>query len=133
MTDHNPNVEVLPPEGDKGRGLPPESERNWAMLCHLSAFVGYVIPFGHLLGPLLLWLLKGESLPLVNDQGKEALNFQLSMTIYYIVAGVLIFAIIGIPILVVLVLFHLIMIIVASVRAKGGERYRYPLTIRLIR
>ncbi len=133
MTDRNPNVEILPPAGESGRALPPESERNWAMLCHLSAFAGYLFPFGHIIGPLVVWLFKGESLALVSDQGREALNFQLSMTIYYVVAGVLILAVIGIPLLVALVLFHLVMIVVASVKAKGGERYRYPLTIRMVR
>jgi hypothetical protein len=57
-------------------------ERNWAMTCHLASFAGYVLPLGNIIGPLVAWLMKRDEFPLVDDQGKEALNFQISMTIY---------------------------------------------------
>ena len=83
--------------------------RMWAMFCHISAFAVFVIPFvGHILGPLLIWILKKEEFPFVDDQGKEALNFQLSITIYGIISSILIFIVIGIPILIVLGLFALL-------------------------
>jgi uncharacterized protein len=108
-------------------------ERNWAMACHLSALAGVSgIPFAHIFGPLVVWLIKKDQFPLVDDQGKESLNFQLSMTIYAMVAFVLCFVLIGIPILLGLIAFDFIMVIIACVKAAEGEPFRYPLTLRLI-
>jgi len=115
-----------------------KNERMWAMLCHLSSFVGYVIPlfvgyaipFANIFGPLVIWLIKRENGPLVDHQGKESLNFQISMTIYYIVSFFLVFVGIGIILLPLLALFGLIMVIIAAVKANSGTYYRYPLTIR---
>jgi uncharacterized Tic20 family protein len=109
-----------------------KDEKMWALLCHLSALAGFVIPFGNIIAPLVIWILKKEEYPLVDDQGKESLNFQISITIYLIIGVILIFVAIGIVILPIIALFSLIMIIVASIKANDGEKYRYPLTIRLI-
>lgn len=103
------------------------------MLCHLSTFSGYVFPMGNIIAPLLIWLLKREEYPLVEDQGKESLNFQISITIYVLVALLLSFVLIGIPILIGLVIFEFIVVIMASIKANDGGRYRYPVTIRLIK
>src|SRR4051812_28201730 len=75
-------------------------ERTWAMVAHLSAFSGHFVPFGHVIGPLLVWLLKRDTSAFVNDQAKEALNAQISVTIYGVVAGILCFFLIGIPMLI---------------------------------
>jgi len=107
-------------------------ERMWAMFCHLSALVGYVFPFGNIIAPLIIWVLKKDEFPLVNDQGKEAINFQISMTIYIIAAIILIILVIGIPLLILLGLFDLLMIIIASIKANEGTEYRYPMTIRFL-
>ncbi|MEA3188395.1 MAG: uncharacterized protein QOD99_2225 [Chthoniobacter sp.] len=110
-----------------------KEERMWAMLAHLSAFLGHFLPgIGNIVAPLVIWILKKDEFPLVDDQGKEALNFQISMTIYYLIAGALCFVLIGIPILIGLGIFNLIIIIVAAVKANDGVRYRYPFTIRFI-
>jgi len=109
-----------------------KDEKMWGMLCHLSALAGFVIPFGNIIAPLVIWILKKEEFPFVDDQGKEALNFQISLTIYFIVGIILVFVAIGIVILPLLGLFSLIMIIVASIKANDGVKYRYPLTIRLV-
>jgi uncharacterized Tic20 family protein len=107
-------------------------ERMWAMFCHLSALIGFIIPFGNIIAPLVLWTLKKEEYPLVNDQGKESLNFQISMTIYIIASIILIFVVIGIILLVLLGIFSLIVIIIGAIKANEGEKYRYPLTIRFL-
>ena len=107
-------------------------ERMWAMFCHLSGLAGFVFPFGNIIAPLVIWMIKKEEYPLVNDQGKEALNFQISMTIYIIASVILIFLVIGIPLLILLGLFSLIVIIIASIKANEGEKYRYPFTIRFL-
>jgi uncharacterized protein len=119
-------------------GVPPSASLNrdenmWAMLCHLTALAGFVFPFGNIIGPLVIWMMKKDQYALVDDQGKEALNFQISMTIYYVIAGILMLVLIGIVLLVILGLFSLIMTIIAMLKANNGERYRYPLAIRLIK
>jgi uncharacterized Tic20 family protein len=108
--------------------------QNWGMLCHLTALVGFIgIPFGHVLGPLVVWLLKKNDYSFVNEQGKESLNFQISMTIYVFFAIFLFIIKIGIVLLIGLVIADLILVIIASVKTSKGEIYRYPLTIRLIK
>ena len=108
--------------------------RNWAMLCHLAALAGYVIPFaGNVIGPLVVWLIKREEHAFINDQGKEAVNFQITMTICYLVSFVLVFVLVGIVLLPLVALFSLIMMIVAAVKASNGVQYRYPFAIRFVK
>jgi uncharacterized protein len=110
-----------------------KEENMWAMFCHLASFAGLVFPIvGSVLGPLVIWLLKKDEYPLVNDQGKEAMNFNISMVIYYIASIILIIFIIGIPLLIGLFLFDVVVTIIAMVKASEGEKFRYPLAIRLI-
>jgi uncharacterized Tic20 family protein len=108
-------------------------DRTWDILCHLTALAGFVgIPLGNILGPLILWLIKKQDVPSVDAHGKEALNFQISMTIYSIVAGLCIFILIGIVLLPVVLTANLIFIIIAAVKASNGEFYQYPFTIRFV-
>ena len=109
-----------------------KDEKMWGMLCHLSALAGFVIPFGNIIGPLVIWMLKKDEFPHVNDQGKESLNFQISLMIYIIAAAILIIIAVGILLLIFLAVYGLVMIIIASLKANEGEKYRYPFTIRLI-
>jgi len=107
-------------------------ERTMSMLCHLSALAMFVIPFGSILGPLIVWLMKKDQYPEVDRQGKDAINFHLSMLIYTLVAVFLILVLIGIMLLVVIGAFTLIMIIIASIKSNNGERFEYPLSIKFI-
>jgi hypothetical protein len=108
--------------------------RIWGMLCHLTALLGMIgIPLGNVLGPLIIWLVKKNTYPFVNEQGRESLNFQLSMTIYAIAAALLIFVKIGMPLLLLVAGINFILILIASIRAFNGETYTYPLAIRLIK
>ena len=112
----------------------PKTDRNWAMECHISTLAGYfAIPFGHIVAPLIIWLIKKDDSPFVDDQGKEALNFQISMTIYAVISGVLVFVLIGFALLGVLYLMEIICVVIASVKSNDGEKYRYPLTIRFLK
>lgn len=103
------------------------------MLCHLLALAGYVVPFGNVIGPLIIWLVKKNESPFVDDQGKESLNFQITMAIAGVVSFLLIFVIIGFLLLIAVGIFDLVMVIIASIKANGGERYRYPVCLRLIK
>lgn len=121
-----PEIPLLPPEPNK-------EDRTWAMVAHLSGLAGYVIPLGNIVGPLVILILKRESSLFVEDQAKEALNAQLSVTLYVMIALVLLFVLIGFVLLPFLLIADLILIIVAAVAANEGRRYRYPLILRLIR
>ncbi|HIG51579.1 MAG TPA: DUF4870 domain-containing protein, partial [Candidatus Marinimicrobia bacterium] len=90
-------------------------------------------PFGNIIVPLIIWLSKREDLPLVEDQGREVLNFQISMTIYFIISGILCIILIGIPILIGLIIFDFIITIVAAISANDGKYYRYPINLKLIK
>lgn len=112
---------------------PDKGERLWGMLCHLISFSGYLIPFGSVLGPLIIWLIKKDEMPFVNDQGKESLNFQLTMLIAVIVSAILMLVFIGFLLLGVIIIYQIIVVIMASIKANEGVRYRYPYTIRFIK
>lgn len=109
------------------------SEKKWAIFCHLASFVGYIIPFGNILGPLVVWLMGKYNSQFVNHHGKESLNFQISVTIYGIIFLFLSVFFIGIPLLIVLVIFEFITVIIAAVKASSGNYFRYPLTIRFFK
>ncbi|NLY38714.1 MAG: DUF4870 domain-containing protein [Firmicutes bacterium] len=108
--------------------------RTWGMLCHLTALSALLgVPMGSILGPLIVWLIKKNESPFVDDQGKESLNFQISFLIYYFIAGLLIFLLIGILLLPALMILNLVLVIIASLKANEGISYRYPFTIRFLR
>lgn len=110
----------------------PQEARTFGMLCHLTAFAGFIVPLGNIIGPLVMWLIKKDQYPFVDDQGKESLNFQISVLIYAFISGILIFVVIGIFLLIALGIFVIVMVIIATIRANEGQRYRYPMTIRII-
>jgi uncharacterized protein len=108
--------------------------RMWTVLCHASALAGFFVPWaGHILGPLIVWLAKRGDAAEIDDHGKESLNFQISMLIYNLIAGVLCLVLIGFVILGILHILNLVLVIVASIQASEGKLYRYPITIRLIK
>ena len=107
-------------------------QRNWAMFTHLSALLGLITGVGFILGPLVLWLIKKDQMPQVNEAGKEAVNFQLTMFIAFLVSWVLVFLLIGFLLIPLVVLFDVVMSIIAAAQTSNGTRYRYPLTIRFI-
>ncbi|MFH1691735.1 MAG: DUF4870 domain-containing protein [Candidatus Omnitrophota bacterium] len=115
--------------------------RVWAMFCHLSALAMLIgIPFGNVLGPLIVWLCKKNEIPAVEQEGKKALNFQISMTVYIFVLGVsaflLIFIFIGyflIPVLFLALIADFILTIIAAVKISNGESFEYPMVIKFIR
>jgi uncharacterized Tic20 family protein len=108
--------------------------RTWCMLSHASAALGFVMPWVfHILGPLIVWLAKRTDSPEIDAHGKESLNFQISMLIYNVMAGILCLVLIGFVLLALLHLVNLVLVIVASIQASDGKLYRYPMTLRLIK
>lgn len=120
---------------------PPADARNWAMAAHLSSFLTFVgIPW--FVGPLIVWLVKRNDHPFVNEHSKEALNFNLSLLIYAValvaggaILGVLTLGIAIIPAAIAgfaLMVLWFVFTLIATVRASSGQLYRYPLTIPLV-
>ncbi|KFZ36632.1 hypothetical protein HR45_15150 [Shewanella mangrovi] len=108
-------------------------ERDMGILVHCASFAGYLIPFGNVLGPLIVYLMKREDSPFIEACGKNCLNFQISMVIYAAVCLVLAFVLIGFVLLGVLGLFNLIVTVIAAIKASEGKVYHYPLAIRFLK
>jgi len=105
-------------------------ERNWAAIGHLSAFVQFLgIP--SFVGPLVVWLMKKDE-PFASDQAKEALNFNISMAIYFVVSLVAIILLVGLVLVPVVAISWFILVIVATLKASNGEAYRHPMTLRFV-
>ena len=134
-TEHSTAPAVAP-----GAALTSDREaRNWALAAHLSALAGIVVGGLIWLGPLVVYLVKKDAHPYIREQAREALNFNLSVSLYMLVGGVvtlvLILFLIGIlliPILFALAIVWLVLTIVGAVKASNGEPFRYPLTIRFL-
>ncbi|WP_345783635.1 DUF4870 domain-containing protein [Fulvimonas sp. R45] len=127
-----PPDDVPPPEGG-----PTHEERQWALFAHLSALLGGLVTghwlgIGCFIGPLVIWLVKRESLPFVDDQAREALNFNITVVIAAVVCGLLKFLLIGYPLWWLLGVAWLVCVIVAAIKSNEGERYRYPFALRLV-
>jgi uncharacterized Tic20 family protein len=107
--------------------------RTWNVLCHASALLGFFFPWaGHILAPLIVWLVKRGDSPEIDANGKESVNFQLSMLIYSIISGILCLVLIGFVLLAILHVLNVVFVIIASIRASEGRFYRYPFTIRFL-
>jgi uncharacterized Tic20 family protein len=109
-----------------------ESERNWAMLCHLSAFAGFFFPFGGIVGPLICWLSRKDESAWVDENGKAAMNFNLSILLYSVLIIPLCFILIGFVLIGFLITLKVVCIIIGSIKGSRGERFKYPLAIPFI-
>ncbi|TMP86045.1 DUF4870 domain-containing protein [Pseudoalteromonas ruthenica] len=128
---------VLPEKND----IPPPAnnnnkqsndEKTMAMLCHLAALAGFIVPFGSIIGPLIVWLVKKDEMEVVDRHGRASLNFQLTMLIAFIVCFLLIFVAIGVVLLPLVAIFSFVMVIIASIKAYEGKEFKYPLCIKFL-
>jgi uncharacterized Tic20 family protein len=103
------------------------------MFCHFAAFLGLVFPFGNLLGPLIVWQIKKDLDPFVDAQGKEALNFQISVSLAMLLCFLLMVVVIGVPLLALVSIAALVLTVIAGIKANEGRAYRYPFCWRLIK
>ena len=152
-SDPNPGFGAPPPNPTSFGGAPPggvpvahvpyestlgpvetnPDAKTWGMVAHLSSLAGLIIPLGNFIGPLVVWLMKKDQMPFVDDQGKESVNFQITVTIAAVVAGLTICIGIGIVLLPLVGVAAVVMAIIAAIKANEGVRYRYPFTLRLIK
>jgi len=111
--------------------------RMWAMICHLAGLgwlIWWIVPLiGGIIGSLIVWQIKKDVHPFIDEQGKEACNFQISMLIYALISGLLCFACVGAVLLPAVMVVDFVFVIVAAIKANDGRHYRYPLTIRFIK
>ncbi|HZP64997.1 MAG TPA: DUF4870 domain-containing protein [Rudaea sp.] len=132
----NETITTPPPPA---AGTPTQEARQWAMFAHLSALTAFITGFGAIVGPLIIWQIKKNEMPFVDDQGKEALNFNI--TAFIICLGLWVFTLItfGIGALLTVPVFFLVFIgwlvftIIAGIKANEGVAYRYPFAIRLVK
>ena len=120
-------------------------ERQWAMFAHLSALLGGLLTsgwagsIGCFLGPLIIWMVKKDTMPFVDDQAKEALNFNITVAIIFFVLWAVTFltlfigGVLTVPLMVIVGIAWLVLTVIASIKANQGERYRYPFTLRLVK
>lgn len=122
------------PYGQQPAQLAPDQERLYAGAAHWGALLAGFVSSGFLawLVPLLVMMLKGPSSAFVRRQAVESLNFQISMIIWAVVAGVLMLALIGFLLLPVVAVWWLVFTIIGAVKANNGEDYRYPLIFRFV-
>jgi hypothetical protein len=105
----------------------------WGMGCHLAGFAGLVFPFGNVIGPLVVWLVKKDEHAFIDDQGKESLNFQMTLAslqfVLFLLADLLKW---HVPFYLISVL-GTVFVIIAAIQASEGVAYRYPITYRFLR
>jgi hypothetical protein len=111
----------------------PSDARTWGMLCHLSALSCLLgIPFGWIVGPVVCWLIKRNEYPFVDDQGREAVNFQITLSIALAISIPLCFLLVGFVLIPAIAIVGLVFSIIGAVAASRGETYRYPFALRLV-
>ena len=134
----------IDPASVAAQGGVPAEERQWAMFAHLSALAGGLLTsalggWGFFLGPLVIWLMKKDTMPFVADQAKEALNFNITVSAIFLLMLVLGVATLGIgfliagPIMLIVGIAALVFIVIAAIKANEGVAYRYPFAIRLVK
>jgi len=137
-----PPPTIAPPAASPPPPSNPESQaRTWNMFCHLSALAGFIgVPFGNLLGPLIVWQLKKNEFPSVDAHGKAALNFQITVTLAAMVTAAVMlvgmFLCVGwllLPVVILIGLAGLIFPIIAGIKASNGEDYKYPWSIEFVK
>ena len=126
-------------------GTPDAQERQWAMFAHLSAIVGGLLTsntiggIGCVLGPLIIWQVKKETMPFVVDQAKEALNFNITVALAMLVLILLGLGTFGLgfvvtaPLMLILGVAALVFVVIAGIKANDGVAYRYPFALRLVK
>lgn len=141
MTDFNETLTPPPPPS----GTPSAEERQWAMFAHLSALLGGILTsgwagsIGCFIGPLIIWLVKKDTMPFVDDQAKEALNFNITVGIVFFALFLLalltfgIGLVIAVPLWIIIGIAWLVFTIIAAIKANEGVAYRYPFTLRLVK
>ncbi len=110
-----------------------QDERNMGIAVQVSSFAGYIIPFGSILGPFIVWLMKRDEMPFVDECGRNCINFKISLMIYMMISAVLMLVGIGFLLIGVLAIVDIVFTIIAAMKASEGVSYKYPMTIKFLK
>ncbi len=134
-TPYTPPVgQIIPPPPPGGDMALTSNDKTMGMLSHLLALSGYIgVPFGNIVGPLIIWLTQKDKSAFADYHGKESLNFQITLIIAALISGVLCLLLIGFVLLLAVWIYGIVMTIIATIKANEGSYYRYPYTLRLIK
>lgn len=136
--EHEPHLQTPPPVPPGVDGGVSSEERTWALIAHLSTFTAFISGIGFVLGPLVVWLIKRETMPFTAEHAREALNFNITIALVAVALWIVTIITFGIGLLLTipagLALFvaWIVLTIIAAINANNGQPYRYPLTLRLI-
>ena len=126
-----------PPDGapEISAAVPSKEERTMAMLCHLLSFSGFIVavPGASIIAPLILWAIKKDSMPFVNDQGKEAINFNITVSIIALICVATFWLILPVFLLIGVGIAAIVLVIIAAIQSNEGKAYRYPFILRLVK
>lgn len=109
-----------------------QQARQWAMFLHLSQLAGYVIPLVGLIAPIVIWQMKKDEYPILDEHGKAVVNWLISELIYGAICFVLVFIVIGFPMLMVLGILAVVFPIIGGIKANNGELWHYPMAINIL-
>jgi len=123
----------LTADGEVGPEKYDQQARQWAFFLHLSVLAGFLLPLAGLIAPIVIWQFKKDYLPGIDAHGKNAVNWILSAIVYTIISVLLVFVIIGIPMLVALGVVGVVFPIIAAIKANNGELWKYPLSITFVK
>ncbi|MDY7025612.1 MAG: DUF4870 domain-containing protein [Pseudomonadota bacterium] len=112
---------------------PSNEQQNWASIAHVCALSGLFFPFGQILGPAIVYLMKKDESEFIAKHAMEAVNFQITNTLFLFIASLLMLVLIGFVLFPLVLVFDAIFVIVAALAAQKAEHYRYPLTLRLFK
>ena len=115
-----------------GSPAPTAEEKTWGMFAHLSALIAALIGFPFL-GPLVVMLTKGKESVWVEQHAKEALNFQITVTIVGWISAVSFLCLVGFVLMPLVAIAAVVLTLLAGIKANEGKMYRYPATIRLVK
>lgn len=124
----NYNLQSQPP-----MSLQTSEQKQWGMFLHLSQFLNFIIPFGGVIAPIVMWQIKKDEMPAIDAHGKMVTNWMISSFIYSIVSIPLMFIFIGFLTLFAVVVMGIVFPIIAAIKANNGELWEYPLTIKFLK
>ena len=107
--------------------------KQWAMFLHLSQLAGFILPLLGLIAPIIIWQTQKAEFPILDAHGKAVVNWIISELIYGAIGFVLVFVVIGIPILAVLGILGIVFPIIGGLKANNGELWHYPMTINIVK
>ncbi len=132
MSTHTTNTQQVAPTSPTTLSMVFD-EKQYALFIHLSIFAGFLIPFGNIIAPVILWSMKRKESEYIDYHGKEVINFQISIMILAFISVLTMFILIGIPLIVVTLFACILLPVLGAIAANNGERYKYPFIFRFVK